>query len=244
MAGSGRYPVGMCVLAVFVDPAPGVRLVVAANRDEDPVRPSAPPARIDEERGIAAGRDLRSGGTWLGVNRAGLFLAVTNRHWPKTEAASLSRGLLALEALRGASLDGVRRLVEKRLQERPIAGFNLVAVARGAGMCFEWDGALRVVDFGAGGHVVSTNCDLDAPDLPEKRVFDRAFAGRDLPPDDDSLRLFLTDHSGDRPVCKHGERFGTVSSTIYVDAEAGRRLLHAEGPPCSTTFRDFSALVS
>ncbi len=85
----------MCVLAVVLAPD-GLR--VAANRDEFLERPSAPPAEV--EPGIVAGRDLRSGGTWLGVNRRGLFVAVTNRHAPARAPEPLSRGLLALEALR------------------------------------------------------------------------------------------------------------------------------------------------
>ena len=48
-------------------------LVVAANRDEYHARPTAPAAWWDE--GWLAGRDLRAGGTWLGVTRAGSLRA-------------------------------------------------------------------------------------------------------------------------------------------------------------------------
>jgi uncharacterized protein with NRDE domain len=92
----------MCVLAVWLRPAPGVPLVVAANRDESLSRPSAPPAALDG--GVVAGRDLESWGTWLGVNRDGLFVAVTNRPAPAKTRDSLSRGLVALEALRCRAL--------------------------------------------------------------------------------------------------------------------------------------------
>jgi uncharacterized protein with NRDE domain len=88
----------MCVLAFWLRPDPRTTLVVAANRDEDPARPSAPPAEI--EPGIWAGRDLRAGGTWLGWNRHGLVVAVTNRRSPAAVPDALSRGRLALEALR------------------------------------------------------------------------------------------------------------------------------------------------
>ena len=84
----------MCVLALFL----GDRLIVAANRDEFLERPSAPPVEL--EPGIAGGKDLQSGGTWLGINKHGLFVAVTNRHEPAPTADSTSRGLLAIEALR------------------------------------------------------------------------------------------------------------------------------------------------
>ncbi len=92
----------MCVLALFLDEIPGHPLVVAANRDESPRRPSAPPGRL--EAGIWGGKDLRAGGTWLGINRQGLFVAITNRERPARDPSMASRGSLVLEALRCSAL--------------------------------------------------------------------------------------------------------------------------------------------
>jgi hypothetical protein len=211
----------------------GRDLQVAANRDEFTGRPSAPPAEV--EPGIVAGRDLVAGGTWLGFNRHGLFVAVTNRRTPVRAPESRSRGLLALEGLRCRTLADVEALIEKRLSERPSAGFNLVAVAGNEGLCLHYDGALRPSRFGAGAHVVSSDRDLDDPAMDEKRLFDALLAKG--PPDDAALKGFLASHEGDRPVCKHREGFGTVSSTIY----RGGRLLHADGPPCRADFREIHA---
>jgi uncharacterized protein with NRDE domain len=96
MLNEGGFPYNgaMCVLALLL----GRELRVAANRDEFYGRPAAPPAEV--EPGILAGRDLLAGGTWLGLNRRGLFVAVTNRRTPVRTPESRSRGLLALEALR------------------------------------------------------------------------------------------------------------------------------------------------
>ena len=88
----------MCVLALWLGVDPKRPLVVAANRDESYGRPSMPPSEI--EPGIVGGKDLQSGGTWLGFNRHGLFVAVTNRKTPERTPDSISRGLVALEALR------------------------------------------------------------------------------------------------------------------------------------------------
>ncbi|MGH7266790.1 MAG: NRDE family protein, partial [Candidatus Rokuibacteriota bacterium] len=141
----------MCLLALWVGRAPDAPLIAAANRDEFFGRPAAAPAEI--EPGIVAGKDLLAGGTWLGVSRHGLFVAVTNRPEPARTAASYSRGLLALEALRCPTLERVETLVAERTAAGPLAGFNLVAVRDGAGVCLHWDGALRPVRFGPGLHV-------------------------------------------------------------------------------------------
>jgi hypothetical protein len=217
----------MCVLALLLEPG---RSLVAANRDEAFDRPSGPPMEV--EPGVVAGVDLLRGGTWLGANKHGLLIAVTNRKAPAVEATSYSRGLLARETLRCRQFACLRGVVERRLDEHPIAGFNLVAVLDGRAICLMWDGALRVVELGPGAHVVSSDRDVDAPGLDERRVFDAFLAAGPATPE--RLREFLASHEGERPVCKHGERFGTVSSTIVEEVEGRRRLWHAQGPPCRT----------
>ena len=76
-------------------------LIVAANRDEFHVRPTEPAHQWD---GITAGRDLESGGTWLGVTAAGRFAAVTNYREDRPKAAGdLSRGALVTGFLQSAT---------------------------------------------------------------------------------------------------------------------------------------------
>src|SRR6185436_20002073 len=182
----------MCVLAMWLGVDPKAPLIVAANRDESLVRPSAPPSEI--EPGVIAGRDLESGGTWLGVNRHGLFIAVTNRKSPVRTAGSLSRGLLALETLRCRKLPCGEGIVERRVRDHSIAGFNLVAVVDGQGLCLHYDGTLRRAPFGAGVHVVSSDRDLDDPTMAEKQIVDRLSGV----PDEEALKKFLASHDGDR----------------------------------------------
>ena len=231
----------MCLLALWVGRDADIPLIVAANRDEFFGRPAAGPSEI--ESGIVAGKDLQAGGTWLGLNRHGLFVAVTNRREPVRTAESYSRGLLALEALRCGALGCVEALVARRTSERPLAGFNLVVVREGEGICFHWDGTLRPARFGPGLHVVSSNRDLDDDTMPEKKtvdVFDAALAAL---PDEAALAGLLRSHDGERPICKHEERYGTVSSTIYIGRRQAPRLLYADGASCVNAFRDYSAVL-
>ncbi len=137
----------------------------------------------------------------------------------------------------------MRALAEKRVAERPVAGFNLVAAAEGEALCLHYDGALREAPLGPGAHVLSTDRDLDDPAMPEKRVFDRLAGALPAEPSPETLAPFLSSHEDPRPVCKHGEAFGTVSSAIYAAGAGGVRLWHADGPPCTTPFREFSGLL-
>ncbi|MBI4565463.1 MAG: hypothetical protein HY716_12285 [Planctomycetes bacterium] len=125
-----------------------------------------------------------------------------------------------------------------------MAGFNMVAVEKdGVGLCLHWDGELRRTSFGPGRHVISTNADLDDPAMPERRTFLRSFSENSAVPPEADLADFLRSHEGDRPVCKHGDVYGTVSSLMLIRSSHGERLLFADGPPCRAPFRDYTHLI-
>ncbi len=85
----------MCLLLIAHNAHPRYRLLLAANRDEFHDRPTAGLEPWAEPSGMAAGRDLQGGGTWLGLDRRGRLAAVTNYREPgrKTPDA-VSRGHL------------------------------------------------------------------------------------------------------------------------------------------------------
>jgi uncharacterized protein with NRDE domain len=87
----------MCILLVAHDTHPAYRLVLAANRDEDYDRPTAPAEFWQDAPEILGGRDLRDGGTWLGVSRSGRWAALTNfrEPGPRREDAPSRGGLVA-----------------------------------------------------------------------------------------------------------------------------------------------------
>ena len=94
----------MCLILLAYDVHPEYRLILAANRDEFYDRPTLPLAFWKDHPDILAGRDLKSGGTWLGISRSGRFSAVTNYRepgGPKLDA--LSRGHLVSGFLSGDS---------------------------------------------------------------------------------------------------------------------------------------------
>ncbi len=92
----------MCLILLAVKSHPEYKLVVAANRDEYYERPTAAAAFWADNPGICAGKDLRSGGTWLGITRKGRIAALTNYRDPASiKANSPSRGNLVRNYLSG-----------------------------------------------------------------------------------------------------------------------------------------------
>jgi uncharacterized protein with NRDE domain len=95
----------MCLILFAHRFDPRYRLVLAANRDEFHARPTLPAHFWGGDRDILAGRDLESGGTWLGVTRQGRWAAVTNfREMPEPSTKkAVSRGLLVSGFLKSSS---------------------------------------------------------------------------------------------------------------------------------------------
>jgi uncharacterized protein with NRDE domain len=119
----------MCVLAMAWNIHPRWRLVLAGNRDELHARPSAPLQRWPEAPRVLGGKDLLSGGTWLGVNDGGGLAVVTNlRGFGPPEPGRPSRGLLASDLLTGAG-----RWADPAPAD--LAGFNPFNLIRVSGGC-------------------------------------------------------------------------------------------------------------
>ncbi|MBV6492346.1 MAG: hypothetical protein LDLANPLL_00339 [Turneriella sp.] len=78
----------MCLIVLSYEQNADFPLVIAANRDEFYSRPSAPLSWWKDEPHLLAGRDLKEGGTWLGVNQSGFFAAVTNVRSPMEGASA------------------------------------------------------------------------------------------------------------------------------------------------------------
>jgi len=92
----------MCVAAIAFHAHPEWQLVAIGNRDEFHERPAAPLAGWNDEAGTMAGRDLQSGGTWLGVSAIGRFVLVTNlRGFGLPDPSRTSRGELVSRLLAG-----------------------------------------------------------------------------------------------------------------------------------------------
>jgi uncharacterized protein with NRDE domain len=100
--------------------------VIAANRDEMHLRPTAPAQWWPTRPSILAGRDLSEGGTWLGLTRSGRFAALTNYRDPELRRSGTpSRGSLVTSVLSSGS-SVAETLSHLRSVSANYNGFNLI----------------------------------------------------------------------------------------------------------------------
>jgi uncharacterized protein with NRDE domain len=116
----------MCLLVIAWQAHSRYRLIVAANRDEFHDRPAAPLGKWPAPDEILAGRDLRAGGTWLGLDRRRDFGVITNfRELQRPRPDAPSRGDLIPDYLRGQ--EGAERFVTRlEADASRYSGFNLL----------------------------------------------------------------------------------------------------------------------
>lgn len=244
----------MCTLTLAWRVFPDAPVVVAANRDEATDRPSTAPAVREpaDTSGprVLAPRDERAGGTWIGVNDAGVFAGITNR-WTEGElAAERSRGLLVGDALAAPTAAEAANTVRDSVEEFEYDGFNLVVADDAHAILLEWDGERSVTHFDPGVHVV-VNVGADEtfdvpshrPEIGERqaenarRVRAELAVRRDESVEEWSTRArrVLGDH--DFGVCIHENGYGTRSASLVVVRATGEVAYEfAPGPPCETSF--------
>ncbi|MBB5864608.1 uncharacterized protein with NRDE domain [Xanthomonas arboricola] len=117
---------GMCLVALAWKTHPRWRLLLAGNRDEFHERPTAPLARWEPPAdGVLAGRDLRSGGSWVGLGSDGRVAVVTNVRDPLATASGRSRGHLIADYLAG-SLDAAVYASDLATAAHAFPPFNLL----------------------------------------------------------------------------------------------------------------------
>lgn len=236
----------MCLIVVGFAASPRFSFVVAANRDEFHARPAQPVEFWPDAPQVLAGRDLQSGGTWLGVTRAGRFAAVTNfREKVARDPAAPSRGWLARDFLEGTGSAGDSVRQTMKVGDR-FAGFGLFVWDRHAlAWCSNRAAEPRLlepgiyalsngmlddpwpkVELGRKAMKESLACASDESDLV-RRLFG-FLRKRQQPPDrllpDTGLGVELERFLA--PVFIEGQDYGTRSSTVLVVDSDERARFH------------------
>ncbi len=244
----------MCTLAIYFQVAPEWPVIIAANRDEFLDRPATDPAVLSDDPHIVGGKDLRAGGTWLGLNEYGVVAGLLNRRPsdnPRPDARS--RGMLCLDALRRRSVAQAAEFAgNERVED--YNPFNLLMASReAAAVAYNRGSHIEVVSLKPGLHLL-TNLDVNDFECPR---ISRAYSGfaavgerPELLHDPVAMRselsALLSDHStqldprNGRPnsLCLHLGEYGTRSSSLIFLGRDGA-VLHffAPGPPCRTEFK-------
>jgi uncharacterized protein with NRDE domain len=216
----------MCVAAVAWDCHPELVLVAIANRDEFHARPTAALDRWPGDPRIIAGRDLRSGGTWLGVSESGHFALLTNFRDPdRVTEGRPSRGSVVTDLLRGREPAGIGAM-------NPLNVFHAQA---GKARIITNHPEVREHGLGAGVHGISNGA-FDTP-WPKTRQLCDALAGwlhgdvadtgplftalRAETPRPDDPAPFHAPEPDYAPVFINNPEYGTRCSTLVTIARDG-----------------------
>jgi len=251
----------MCTLAIYFQATRDCPVVIAANRDEFLQRPARDPVTLLEQPHVVGGKDLKAGGTWLGISEHGIVAGLLNRRADNgANPQARSRGLLCLDALRRRT---AAQAAEFAARERgaDYNPFNLLMVSRTeAFVAYNRSGSLEVivVALKPGLHLLS-NLDVNDFECPKISASYGKFAElgenadfqRDPIGQRAALGALLADHhtqldprigaaAGGRPnaLCLHLENYGTRSSSLIFMRDNPPEVAHyfAPGPPCQTAY--------
>jgi uncharacterized protein with NRDE domain len=241
----------MCTLIAAVHMYPHTPLLLGASRDEALGRPALPPFLWEGEVAFLAPRDEQARGTWLGLNAHGLFVGVTNRFPASRHPERTSRGTLVLEALAARSAATLHARLEGLCVTR-FNPFHLFYADRHSAH-LTWSDGERVhqADLSPGLHVL-TERSLQGPP-PEREAWVKShWSAGDATAAQETLHALLATHAPQdvlpvsRP-CVHVPAldYGTRSAMVLRLGTGWEdsRLLWAEGPPCTHSFADISALM-
>jgi uncharacterized protein with NRDE domain len=254
----------VCTLIAGIDPVGRGSMVMAANRDEDPLRPSRTPVVLWEHPRVVGGRDDMAGGTWLAVREREAVVAILNRR-PRpaaaTPAPTRSRGLLALDLARlepSGTLDLAEQAFERLrawLTDAAYAPFSLAWLSSSRSWVASHEPGAETVRraLEPGWHVL-THEDLDDVSEPRTRrlrALLEGFAPRSRTEAEERLLELLALHEqpepserGEQPpVCLHSGTMVTVSSAIVSFVADRPSYRHVEGRPCTGWPRDYSSLL-
>lgn len=127
----------MCTLTII---RVGDALTLTMNRDDAPARAEASPRVWDDGAcRFAAPIDLEAGGTWIGVNAAGVAACLLNRYDDAPKGVR-SRGDVVPAALNTSKLDSASAAVEA-LALRGYSPFTCLIVSLDGAACIDWTGA-------------------------------------------------------------------------------------------------------
>jgi uncharacterized protein with NRDE domain len=194
-------------------------LVIAANRDEDHLRPTVPADFWEKNPDVVGGRDVLHGGTWLAVRRDGRFAAVTNIRGATVRQRS--RGFLVRDFVAGSqSVDEYIDAIDRHVSA--YAAFHLVLGDAGGVIAhYSNAGVRREIEPGLYGlSNAPPGEEWEKVAVAKRLAADRVRKHGGLDDIAADLLEILAMHTPDAPIedqlFVRGDRYGTRASTAIV----------------------------
>jgi uncharacterized protein with NRDE domain len=240
----------MCTLVALHRCTPDAFLWIAANRDEYLDRAAEGPSlRAGRSGPVLSPLDRRAGGTWWGINSHGVFAAITNRPNRAPDPTRRSRGQLVIDALAHGSARTATDVLAG-LGRGLYNPFNLFVADASDAAAVVYEETPRVMALAPGVHVIG-NADPNAREVAKiRRTLERAEAVAAGPTEqiaDGLIAICRSHEAGDDPLastCVHRGGYGTRSSTLLRLGSDRDLLRHADGPPCTSPYHDFTPLLA
>lgn len=151
----------MCLLVIAIDQTPDLPLIFLSNRDEFYARETVS-MHWWKDQEILAGRDLKAGGTWLGINSKQHIAAVTNfRNLQHQRADAPTRGSVPTNLLLAQPKSFTEHVKSKEDEWSLMNGFNLFYY-NGHNFYHYSNVSKKVTQLSKGIYAIS-NADLDTP---------------------------------------------------------------------------------
>ena len=240
----------MCILAIQYNLVPDSPILVAANREEYYDRLAVSPSIQSGKPRILCGIDQQAGGTWLGVNQNGMFVAASNRAKTIPSVAPRSRGVLCRDLMRcGSARQAVDQAMDELSTEK-YDGVNYIIADGESAWVVHGGDELNAVELEEGLSVIA-NGDVNEPRDERVQLAFRLLTLQTL----DSPVKFLAVASkvfarppaplGRPSMIVRGRDRGTVSSTLLSLGIKPRDAIYqfANGSPDQAKYEDFSPML-
>ena len=253
----------MCTLVLLYNIFDDYPVVALSNRYALRGSLEYPPTVTRGKHIIFSPIDIKSRGTWIGFNDAGLFVAVTDQHTGDV-VSWRSRGLLILDVL---NLFSSAEDAAKYISREVVKGYkkgNFVVADSHKAFHILYDGNVYVYELSRGVHVFTNLMKTKDIVIPKEveDSFRRAEMRRlralelmqSLSPFKsvwdaiEKLKIVASDHVGyPYSICFHGDDkwFMSSSTIVAISKDVTRSIvLYCYGNPCTSKYLDYSHIVS
>ncbi|MGM0417776.1 MAG: NRDE family protein [Thermodesulfobacteriota bacterium] len=212
----------MCLIIFSFKQNKEFPLIIAANRDEFYERETKTLDLWNKNSDIIAGKDLKSGGTWMGINKkTKQFAAITNYRDPSNfKQDAKSRGIIVSSFLENeiAPDDFIKKLQSKKDEYN---GFNLIAGNKDE-IYYYSNISNRPEKLEPGIHGLSNHLlNTDWPKVEKsKKELEKTFKSENII--EDSIKVLLNDKTfpdNELPETGMGLEWERLLSPVFVKSE-------------------------